>query len=232
MKKYYPLTLIALSAILLTGCDKKIGEDTYKEKLHAAEDYIANNGGEIKNINIHNKNNHDVYNYKEGEFYCHYERAILTYTGQEYVWKEGDKYYRYHNGWFQSETCVEITKDDFDAKLAAGKLEVLAELNKPLLRAEQLMNENQEEFKSVSNKFYQPTFKKQLVLESAVTYDYTENEETKEGKGTFTISIKDNLPLSYVSKDFEGSYSNTTWSYTLNKANTEIPENIRNKMPA
>ena len=200
---------------------------------------------EVTNVKFHNKLSVNSYNYKEGEFYAYKMFAlilIVPVSEQDYTWKENGEYWHYsYNSVGNKKTLAKITETVFEQYMNVGKGKVTEYLLNPLLKAEQLMDENQVQYKSVSNKYKKNIFKDQYTLvstakEEIVTSHDEYNEETgeytpvidstEEKTTTFTIALKKSLPVKYTTKDD----SEQTWTYTYGDAEFTVPDDVREMM--
>ena len=187
MKKSIPVvTLLAMSTLLLTGCNQKVSKEQFASVLNDGKANV----NEVTNVNFHNKLSVENFNYKEGEFYTHKNGLILSHQA-EYTWKDEDgKYYHYVNIVITgTKTKTELTESQFNNNMTAHKAKIVGELLNPLLKAEQLMDENQEAYKTVKNSFTKNSMKKQYTLSSTCTIEYRTNEvyEYNEETGEQTL---------------------------------------------
>lgn len=228
--------MLAMSTLLLTGCNQNISKDKFNELVQEGKGKVQ----EVTNVNFHNKLSATAYNYKEGEFYSYKMFALLLIvpiTSNEITWKDEDgKYYHYKQDSLTStKTSSEITDEQFAANMTAHKAKIVSELLNPLSKAELLMTENVEEYKSINNKFTKNGLKNQYTLKSTCKYEVRTNEvydgdtlvsyDSEEKTDTFTIVLnKEGLPVTYTSK-IDGS--ETKWTYNYGKAELNLPEDAK-----
>ena len=233
MKHVKTITLLALSsALLLAGCDKSLSKEAFMDAYNQAKEYTQVTNTDIKNVHIQNKLGNESYNYKEGEFYSHKLFALLLIvpiTTDVYTWKEDGKFY-YAERHTDSKKNIdkEITEEQFNTYMEGFRVTLFAKLAEPFVLADNLLSDNQEGYKEVSNK-YKKTFKGAYSLVSKVTNEqenttYDENNNpvtTVETKTTnYNLEFKNNLPAKYYSKVDK---SETTWTYTYGKAELKKP---------
>ncbi len=241
MKKYIPLSLLALSSIVLTGCSQSKLKSQYSDMVQQGKAKVT----EVTNVKFHNKLSVNSYNYKEGEFYAYKMFAlvlIVPLSEQNYTWKEDGKFWHYtYNSIGNKKSLTEITETVFEQYMAAGKAKVVEELLNPLSKAETLMDENQTEYKSVSNKYKKNILNDQYTLTSTakkevITSHDEYNEETgeystvidstEEQTTKYTIVLKKGLPIKYSTK----TDSEQTWTYTYGNAEFTVPDDVREMM--
>ncbi len=226
MKASKLLTVLPMFALLLTGCDKSMKQEDFVAKLNEAKAYLTEHADEIKNIRIKdtNKLGSEMYNYKEGEFYSHtYVDGVILFiptTAKVATWKEDGKYYHGENyNFFKTDVPTkEITEEEFNTYMAAGKATIMEQLMYPIARAEGLIDgSTYEEGHKPENKFIL-TYKGEAQLKSKEYYKLS-SEDTEWKERTITVGLKNNLPVRYITKDT----SEKGWNYTLNKAAVDIP---------
>lgn len=241
MKKYIPLSLLALSSIVLTGCSQSKLKAQYGEMVQEGKNKVA----EVTNVKFHNKLSVNSYNYKEGEFYAYKMFAlilIVPVSEQNYTWKENGEYWHYtSNSIGNKKTLTKIDEETFNSMMAAHKATITAELLNPLLKAEQLMDENQTEYKSVSNKFKNNMFNGQSSLQSTAVKEVVTSQDdcdaetgqcttvvdnTTEETTKYTIALKKSLPVKYTVE----TDSEQTWTYTYGNAEFTVPDDVREMM--
>ena len=225
MKATSLLKLLPLCALLLTGCDQSLKQEDYEAKLQEVKTHLVEHADEITNIRIQdtNKLGQESYNYKEGEFYCHSYTdgviLIIPTTAKVATWKEGDKYYHGENyNFFKTDVVThEITKEEFDAYLLAGKNTIMEQLMYPVTRAEALISgEAYPEGHKPENKFVK-TYKGEFKLSSTEPYQVSSESEWQTRK--VTIMLKGDMPLKYITKED----SEKGWNYQPGKAKVDIP---------
>lgn len=226
MKKQL-LTLLMIPAMLLTSCAKSIDKETFLEKLAPVKANLVVTNSDIKNVHIHNGLSVTTYDYKEGEFYVYHTFAlilIVPYKSEEFIYKQEDKYYQIKT-YTKSEkdTKEEISKETFDTLMLARKQTIINELSAGVNKIDQLIDEEDEEYKSISNSFSYDG--NSLTFTSKVVKEGTDSDtnEPKDIKGKITVKFKNNLPIKYQTK-VDG---NTVWSYTYGNAELKIPENFK-----
>ena len=241
MKKYIPLSLLALSSIVLTGCSQSKLKAQYGEMVQEGKAKVA----EVTNVKFHNKLSVNSYNYKEGEFYAYKMFAlilIVPVSEQDYTWKENGEYWNYtYNSVGNKKKLTKLTEEAFQQHMNIGKGKVTENLLNPLLKAEVLMDENQTQYKSVSNKYKKNILKDQYTLTSTVKEEIiTSHDEcdpetgvctpvvdsTEEKTITYTISLKKSLPVKFTTKD----ESEQTWTYSYGDAEFTVPDDVREMM--
>ena len=227
MKKLTLLNLLIVPALLLTGCAKNIDKEAFLEKLADVKENVVVTNSDIKNVHIHNGLNVTTYDYKEGEYYAYHTFVIIIiipYKSEEFIYKNNDKYYQINTYTDSSkDTKKEITQDEFNLLMLARKQKIIDELNDPISAIDRLIDEEDDEYKSIKNSFSAGgntlNFTSNVVKE---TYD-SEKEENKDIKGKINISFKNNLPTKYETK-VDG---NTVWSYSYGNATLKIPSNFQ-----
>ena len=242
MKKYVPLSLLALSSLVVTGCSQAKLKAKYGELVQQGKAKVA----EVTNVKYHNKLSVSAYNYKEGEFYAYKMFAlalIIPISEQNYTWKEDGKFWHYHYSSFgNKKTLTQLSEEDFNTMMTNHKASIVEDLLNPLLKAEVLMDENQTDYKSVKNEYKQKVFKKQYVLNStAVEEIVTTHDEYNEETGEYTPVVdsteekttkysialgKDSLPATFTTT----TDSETKWTYTYGNAEFTVPEDVREMM--
>ena len=228
MKNKRLLLALPLVAFLLTGCfEKTISQDEFASKaVNEAERYLAQESDKITNVHIKTKLQY-TYDYKEGEFYRYYMFALIVIvplTELECVWKEDGKYYRYVDYSAQDNKHVdkEITKEEFDTYMAAGKTSILTRLTDPVTRVKELMNNAIPYYETAeyNNTYKYSSSDKVYTLTSSVTRPANYgSEETTTDK--YTIKFKNSLPTKYSYKN-DGEQ---TWEYSYGKAKFTNPKN-------
>ena len=227
MKSINVLKLLPLCALLLTGCDKAMKQEVFEEKLAEVKTQLVEHSDEITNMRIADtkKLGQESFNYKEGEFYCHsYTDGVILFiptTAKVATWKDGDKYYHGENyNFFGTDVKThEITKEQFDNYLLAGKTAIMERLLSPVTKAEQLIDGStyEEGHKPVNS--FSTNMRGEIKMTSKEYYKVS-SEDTEWKERNITLLFKDNLPIKYTSKE---SDSSSGWTYGKGKAKLDIP---------
>lgn len=216
MKKLSFVTLLSIAAMALVGCgDKKISQETFAAQLQDVKTHLTVNNDDITDVHINDTLSIEVYNYKEGEYstYRYFAVAlIIPISYGDYTWKEEDgRFYHYHDDIISShDKWSEITEEQFNDYMAAGKQKLLDTMMVPVLLAEGLMNGGTETYSNAKCTFYQ-TYKKYFKLSATATYKTTDSSgQEVDANAKITLEFKDKLPTKFqTQKD-----GKSTWKYT------------------
>ncbi len=215
MKHNKALILLPLTSLLLTGCfEKAINKEQFLEAVKNSQ-AVLESGEKVTNVRIRQGIQYS-YDYKEGEFYRYHDFALIL-AETVIVWKEENKYYRYVNYTYTDKYNFdgEISKEQFDEYMGAGKKDLIKVLNNPLEKAGKIANNSDD---AVT---YDATFK-YSSMDKQYTLKATGKSLTSEEEYQYTIKIKNNLPTEYK-YNLNGSKSDTTWKYQYGKAELTKP---------
>ena len=173
----------------------------------------------LDNVHLNSRLNIEHYDYKIGEFYAYRMFAlalIIPILKEDYTWKEEDKYYHYSANTTKEGKKTEITKEQFDAYMATGRANILSELQKPLNKTEELMEDDDSIYKDKVNTYTAKGNELTFKCQANRVKNDTETEKT-----TITIVYKDHLPAKYTTKTGDSS---DIWTYKFGKASFEFKE--------
>ena len=214
-------------SLLLTSCAKNIDKEQFLEKLNPIKEKLVVTNSDINNVHIHNSLSVVTYDYKENEYYVYHTFAIILiipYKSEEFVYKENDKYFHiktYTDS--KKDTKTEISEEEFKSLMLIKKQTIIEQLSSPLAMIDRLIDNEDDEYKSVKNSF--TSGGNTLNFVSNVTKEVTNSDtnEIEEEKGKITINFKNDLPIKYQTK-VDGS---TVWSYSYGNAKLNIPDNFK-----
>ena len=218
------LLFLPLVTTLLTGCS--FSSSLSKEKFQSNFDKVTENMEQNPPTNVTIKDKilgTDERQYKEGEFYTYkyfVVAIILPVDEREATWKEDGKFYHYvYNNISKKDSLTEINESTFNTYMAAHKATIMSMLMEPINTTKDLLNENKEVYKSVSNSYKKDMFSNEFYIKSNVTYETVNGDAKEEHQKTITIKYKDNLPIENTSKEKtdKGTTTNTR-KYTYGKA--------------
>lgn len=236
MKKAAILTLLSVSMLALTACDKKLSKAKYDEKLNEAISYVETTD-DIKDVHVQTRLSIEVWDYKENEYFKYRYFVLALIIPIEYghaTWKGDDgKYYHSemkvdlkNEGW----KTVEIDETQFNTYMTAHKAEIKAELLKPLNLAKNLSDEKVEEYSSIKSS-YKQTMEGNYVINSKCQQTIADESSSKTYDITYAINFKNKLPVSYQKKTKDNSENKTSTdktSYTYGKSSFTAPGSNNN----
>ena len=218
------LLFLPLVTTLVTGCS--FSSSLSKDKFQSSFDKVTENREQNPPKNVTSKDKilgTTERQYKEGEFYTYkyfVVALILPIDEREATWKEDGKFYHYsYNNLTKKESLIEINEDSFNTYMEGHKATIMSMLMEPINTTKNLLNENKEVYKTVSNSYKKDMFSNEFYIKSNVTYETINGDTKEEHQKTITIKYKNNLPSENTSKEktSNGTSTNTTM-YTYGKA--------------
>lgn len=222
------LLFLPLVATLLTGCSfsSSLSKDKFSSKFDEVKENLKNNPP--KDVTIRDKLSTTVYQYKEGEFYSYKYfviALIVPIDERNATWKEDGKFYHYsYNNLTKKETYAEISEETFKTYMADHKATIMSLIMEPINITDDLLNENKDAYKTVSNSYKKELLSNEFYIKSNVTYETINGDVKEEHDKTITIKYKDKLPLENTSKEkVNNSTSTNTKKFTYGKAEFTKP---------
>lgn len=203
---------------------KKLSKEEYQEELNKVQANLNLDNETLKNFHANNKLNVQHYDYVEGEFYAYRQFAIvliIPINDENYTWKENDKYYHFTAGIKDdSKKLSEITKEQFDNYMLAGKQTLLNRISESYNLNMKLLDNSDETYLNKENTYTKSG--SSLTFKCKAEQYYGEELQ----KVNITINYKDYLPTKMVIK---GS-STDEWTYKYGSASWNVPDHVRELM--
>lgn len=228
--KHFKSVILTLSIpMLLTGCfSSSISKDKYISKIDSAETMVNVDSPKIDDVNIHDKLSIELYNYKVGEFYSFRYFAlalIVPISYGTYTWKENGKYYHAKKELTKDLVTTEITEQQFNEYMESHRVTISEKLKEPLRNVKSIIDGNSEVYTLKTAKYTSSMFSKDYKATlNSVYYEYDSASDSQvEREMVHTLTINNNLPKSYTSKEKKDGGSDNKWTYSYGKAKFTNP---------
>ena len=227
MKNFQKSLLILSVPFLLTACTKSIDIDTFKGKLAEAEANLAMTSDKLpEQLHYDVKGNTSTYDYKEGSYYRHTTWGlilIVPFSTNTSTWEKDGHYFHYvYDSLAKKETYSEITLEQFNTYMSAGKEQMRSLFLEPINKTKELMSyedgtvvQETALYSSVTNKYYAKGDNYFKIASKAV------NKSDEETVTNFTIEFENGFVKKYQSVT---GNSKTINNYRINYSQFSEPE--------